>query len=129
MQALQRSLDYNFDDGELCRRALTHRSAGARHNERLEFLGDALLGMIVAEYLFETFPDADEGQLTRTRAALVNRESLAELARGLALGDVLILGEGEQKSGGWRRDSILANTLEALIGAVTGQFGGSNRGR
>ncbi|MCB1749254.1 MAG: ribonuclease III [Gammaproteobacteria bacterium] len=118
MQALQRSLDYNFDDGELCRRALTHRSAGARHNERLEFLGDALLGMIVAEYLFETFPDADEGQLTRTRAALVNRESLAELARGLALGDVLILGEGEQKSGGWRRDSILANTLEALIGAI-----------
>ncbi|MGE0486549.1 MAG: ribonuclease III [Gammaproteobacteria bacterium] len=118
MQALQRSLDYTFDDGELCRRALTHRSAGARHNERLEFLGDALLGMIVAEYLFETFPTADEGQLTRTRAALVNRECLAELARGLALGEVLVLGEGEQKSGGWRRDSILANTLEALIGAI-----------
>jgi ribonuclease-3 len=74
--------------------------------------------MIVAEYLFETFPTADEGELTRTRAALVNRESLADLARGLALGDVVVLGEGELKSGGWRRDSILANTLEALIGAI-----------
>lgn len=113
-----RALGYAFDDESLLTRALTHRSVGARHNERLEFLGDALLGMVVAEYLFCTFPDADEGQLTRTRATLVNRESLAEVARGLELGDLIHLGEGEMKSGGWRRDSILANTVEALLGAV-----------
>lgn len=113
-----RALGYAFDDESLLTRALTHRSVGARHNERLEFLGDALLGMVVAEYLFATFPDADEGQLTRTRATLVNRESLAEVARGLELGDLIHLGEGEMKSGGWRRDSILANTVEALLGAV-----------
>ena len=113
-----RTLGYAFQDESLLTRALTHRSVGARHNERLEFLGDALLGMVVAEYLFTHFPDADEGQLTRTRATLVNRESLAEVARGLDLGDLLRLGEGELKSGGWRRDSILANTVEALLGAI-----------
>ncbi len=113
-----RALGYAFEDGSLLTRALTHRSVGARHNERLEFLGDALLGMVVAEYLFTTFPDADEGQLTRTRATLVNRESLAEVARGLDLGDLIYLGEGELKSGGWRRDSILANAVEALLGAI-----------
>ncbi|MEX2482403.1 MAG: ribonuclease III [Gammaproteobacteria bacterium] len=117
-QALARSLNYRFSDPTLCRRALTHRSADSRHNERLEFLGDALLGMLVAEHLFCAFPEADEGQLTRIRAALVNRESLAELARSLQLGDHLVLGEGEQKSGGWRRDSILANSVEALLGAI-----------
>lgn len=111
-------LGYEFADQELLTRALTHRSVGARHNERLEFLGDALLGMIVAEYLYETYPEADEGQLTRTRATLVNRESLAETARGLALGNLIKLGEGELKSGGWRRDSILANAFEALLGAI-----------
>lgn len=107
-----------FKDERLRQRALTHRSADAVHNERLEFLGDALLGMLVAELLFERFPAADEGQLTRTRATLVNRECLAEIARDLDLGAELVLGEGEMKSGGWRRDSILANTLEALLGAV-----------
>jgi ribonuclease III len=111
-------LEYEFNDESLRIRALTHRSAGSDHNERLEFLGDALLGLIIAEYLFENFPDADEGQLTRTRASLVNRASLAEVARSLDLGGMVALGEGEQKSGGWRRDSILANTLEALVGAI-----------
>jgi ribonuclease III len=111
-------LDYSFRDDALRRRALTHRSAEPEHNERLEFLGDALLGFIVAEHLYVSFPGADEGQLTRTRATLVNREALAELARELDLGTALVLGEGEQKSGGWRRDSILANALESLIGAI-----------
>ncbi|MBK6657873.1 MAG: ribonuclease III [Proteobacteria bacterium] len=113
-----RTLGYAFRDESLLTRALTHRSVGARHNERLEFLGDALLGMVVAEHLFSQFPDADEGQLTRTRATLVNRESLAEVGRGLELGDLIRLGEGELKSGGWRRDSILANAVEALLGAI-----------
>ncbi len=111
-------LNYAFRDDQLRQRALTHRSAGAAHNERLEFLGDALLGMLVAEFLFERFPDADEGQLTRTRASLVNRDTLAGIARRLRLGEALVLGEGELKSGGWRRSSILANALEALLGAV-----------
>jgi ribonuclease III len=111
-------LDYEFNDDSLRIRALTHRSAGSDHNERLEFLGDALLGLIIAQYLFDHFPAADEGQLTRTRASLVNRDSLAGIARTLELGNALVLGEGEKKSGGWRRDSILANGLEALLGAI-----------
>ena len=113
-----RVLGYVFNDSELLARALTHRSVGARHNERLEFLGDALLGMVVAEFLFATYPDADEGQLTRIRATLVNRETLADVARSLGLGELIHLGEGELKSGGWRRDSILANAVEALLGAI-----------
>lgn len=112
------SLAYAFKDEGLRLRALTHRSADPVHNERLEFLGDALLGMLIAEILFQRYPTADEGQLTRTRAVLVNRDCLADIARDLNLGAALVLGEGEMKSGGWRRDSILANTLEALLGAV-----------
>ena len=115
---IENPLEYAFNDDSLRIRALTHRSARSDNNERLEFLGDALLGLIVAEYLYEKFPDADEGQLTRIRASLVNQESLAEVARTLDLGDLLVLGGGEQKSGGWRRDSILANALEALVGAI-----------
>ncbi|MCZ6892437.1 MAG: ribonuclease III, partial [Gammaproteobacteria bacterium] len=111
-------MDYEFNDDSLRVKALTHRSAGSDNNERLEFLGDALLGLITAQYLFEHFPAADEGELTRTRASLVNRDTLAEIARSLDLGNLLVLGEGEQKSGGWRRDSILANSLEALLGAI-----------
>jgi len=111
-------LDYTFEDAALLTCALTHRSAGRPHNERLEFLGDAVLGMLVAERLYAGFPHADEGQLTRTRAQIVNRESLARHARALNLGTALVLGEGEQRSGGWRRDSILANTFEALLGAI-----------
>ena len=115
---VQRALGYEFHDAALLVQALTHRSHGTPHNERLEFLGDALLGMIVAEALYARFPAADEGRLTRTRATLVNRESLALVARDLELGEHLRLGEGELKSGGWRRDSILANVLEALLGAI-----------
>jgi len=115
---LARQLGYQFEDDGLRQQALTHRSAHGEHNERLEFLGDALLGMLIAEHLYATFPLADEGQLTRTRASLVNREALADIARELDLGEYLVLGEGELKSGGWRRDSILANALEALLGAI-----------
>jgi len=115
---LMRSLGYRFAEPELLAQALTHRSAGRRHNERLEFLGDALLGAIIAEALYRRYPTADEGQLTRLRATVVRRETLARLAQELDIGGCLQLGEGELKSGGHRRASILANTLEALIGAI-----------
>ncbi len=111
-------LDYRFGDPALLQQALTHRSASSENNERLEFLGDAILGQVIADYLYRHFPDADEGQLTRTRAVLVNKDTLASVARTIDLGEKIILGEGELKSGGWRRDSILSNTLEALIGAI-----------
>lgn len=107
-----------FSDPDLRQRALTHRSAGAKNNERLEFLGDALVNLIVAEALFQRFPRADEGALTRARAQLVREESLAQVARTLALGEQLQLGPGELKSGGFRRDSILADAVEAIIGAI-----------
>lgn len=97
--------------------ALTHRSAGARHNERLEFLGDAVLGLVIADALFERLPDAPEGDLTRLRAALVNRGAVAEIARAAGMEGALNLGQGERKTGGQRRESILADALEALIGA------------
>ena len=112
------ALRYEFRDASLLTIALTHRSAGKPNNERLEFLGDAIIGFLVAEFLHQGFPDADEGQLTRTRASLVNRETLASMARELNLGSAIALGEGEQKSGGWRRDSILANALEAVLAAL-----------
>jgi ribonuclease-3 len=111
-------LDYGFRDPSLLEQALTHRSAGKDHNERLEFLGDAILGYLIAAHLYHEFPAADEGRLTRIRASLVNKETLAQIARTLELGAQIRLGEGERKSGGWRRDSILANTLEAVIGAI-----------
>ena len=98
--------------------ALTHRSAGAPHNERLEFLGDALVNLIVAEALYTHWPQADEGALTRARAELVRESALAPIARTLDLGSKLILGPGEMKSGGHRRDSILADALEALVAAI-----------
>lgn len=109
---------HRFSDPTLRQRALTHRSAHADHNERLEFLGDGLVNLIVAEALYQQFPHADEGWLTRARAQLVCESSLAELARELALGEQLELGPGELKSGGAQRDSILADALEALIGAI-----------
>ncbi len=115
---LSAKLDYQFSDADLLKTALTHRSAADKHNERLEFLGDSLLGYLIADRLFRQFPDAREGQLTRLRASLVKGETLADIARDLNLGHFLILGSGELKSGGWRRDSILADTLEAVIGAV-----------
>ncbi|MCG5534963.1 ribonuclease III [Ectothiorhodospira mobilis] len=110
------------DSTEL-RQALTHRSAAPRHNERLEFLGDGVLNFVIAARLYEMRPEAPEGELSRLRAALVNKDSLAAIARGMDMGAVLSLGEGERKSGGHRRDSILADALEAVIGAVYLQEG------
>jgi ribonuclease-3 len=109
---------HRFDDPALAQLALTHRSIGKPNNERLEFLGDALLGAIIAELLFEAHPKASEGELSRLRAELVNGQALAALARELALGDALRLGTGELKTGGFRRDSILADAFEALLAAV-----------
>jgi len=109
---------HQFRNRELLEQALTHRSAAPQNNERLEYLGDAILGFVIAEALFERFPDAPEGALTRLRANLVNRETLARLARTQKLGESIRLGSGELKSGGWRRDSILANAAEAVIGAI-----------
>ncbi len=111
-------LDYVFGNPALLRQALRHRSAGAPHNERMEFLGDALLGAIVAETLAERLPRADEGELTRARTSVVRESALADVARGLSLGDALVVGPGELKSGGRRRDSILADSLEAVIAAI-----------
>lgn len=115
---LCQALGYDFQQPEHLITALTHRSAGTPNNERLEFLGDALLSFIVAEVLFERFPGASEGQLTRLRANLVKGDTLAEVAQMLCLGQYLHLGGGELKSGGWRRTSILSDAFEALIGAV-----------
>lgn len=109
---------YRFRDEDLLEQALTHRSAEATHNERLEFLGDAVLGFVIADLLYQRYPALDEGRLTRARAGLVNRRSLASLARETNLGRRLVLGEGELRSGGRQRDSILANAVEAILGAV-----------
>lgn len=109
---------HDFRDAALLDRALTHRSASPQHNERLEFLGDALLGALVAEALYTRWPKAAEGELTRARAELVRESSLAAIARQLALGERLQLGPGELKSGGHRRDSILADAVEALVAAI-----------
>ncbi len=114
---LQARLRHRFRDPELLRLALTHRSFGARNNERLEFLGDAALNLIIAAELYAD-GQADEGHLSYWRAALVREATLAELAHELELGAALVLGDGEQRSGGSRRSSILADALEALIGAV-----------
>lgn len=117
-ERLCKALGLSFHDECLLRQALTHRSARGANNERLEFLGDAILGFLIAETLYQRFPQADEGVLTRLRASLVNQTSLADLARGFALGDYLVLGSGELKSGGFRRDSILSDALEAILGAL-----------
>jgi ribonuclease III len=115
---LQQRLGYRFRDAALLQQALTHRSAGKTNNERLEFLGDAILGAVIAAELYRRYPVASEGRLSRLRATLVRRESLAEVARLLQLGDFLLLGTGERRSGGHRRGSILSDALEALLGAV-----------
>ena len=111
-------LNYRFRDPVLAQLALTHRSIGKPNNERLEFLGDALLGAVIAEMLYEVHPNASEGELSRLRAQLVNGQALALVARELELGDELKLGPGELKTGGFRRDSILADAFEALVAAV-----------
>lgn len=118
LELLQQRLRYRFTNPGLALQAITHRSADRLHNERLEFLGDSVLGHIVARELYSRYPQAAEGDLSRMRASLVNRETLAELARELELGTLLRLGAGERKSGGKRRASILADALEALLAAV-----------
>lgn len=118
LDLLQLRLGHRFADPDLLRRALTHRSARRQHNERLEFLGDALLGFVIAEALTRRFPDASEGELTRLRSRLVNGEALAAAAGELRLGEFLELGPGERKSGGQRRASILADAFEALVCAI-----------
>lgn len=117
-ESLQAALGYRFAQPSLLDTALTHRSSGKHNNERLEFLGDGVLNFVMAHHLFDRFPKANEGQLSRLRAHLVKGATLAVLARQLELGDCLRLGPGERKSGGFRRDSILAGALEAVIGAV-----------
>lgn len=118
MARLHTALGYEFRDGALLSRALTHRSGGPAHNERLEFLGDAVLGFVVAAELFRRCPNVNESRLTLMRAALVRRDALAVIGRTLALADVLRVGIGERKSGAVQRASVLADTVEALIGAV-----------
>jgi ribonuclease-3 len=118
LEAFQRRLGYDFRDPQLLARALTHRSAASANNERLEFLGDGLVNFVVAEALYRARPDAEEGDLSRLRASLVCEDSLARLAEGLGLGEVLTLGGGALKSGGFRSAPILADTLEAVLGAV-----------
>ncbi len=118
LATLETRLDYRFKDASLLEQAVTHRSHGARHNERLEFLGDSVLNFVVAAMLFERYARIDEGDLSRLRANLVKQASLADIAQKLDLSQYLRLGEGELKSGGFRRPSILADTLEAIFGAI-----------
>jgi len=116
--ALVRNIGYQFSDIDLLTLVLTHRSRGAKNYERLEFLGDSILGFVVAEWLYKQFPELAEGKLSRMRSSLVRKETLAQVARVLELGDFLILGEGEMKSGGFKRDSILSDTVESMIGGI-----------
>ncbi len=118
LSALEERLQYQFQSAELLQQAVTHRSHGVVHNERLEFLGDSVLNCVVAQLLFLKYARLDEGDLSRLRANLVKQQSLSEIAERLGLSDFLRLGEGEMKSGGFRRPSILADTLEAVFGAV-----------
>jgi len=118
LSELEQRLGYGFVNRELLAQALTHRSHGAVHNERLEFLGDAVLNCTIAQLLFQKFSRLNEGDLSRLRANLVKQQSLADIAERLELSEFLRLGEGERKSGGFRRPSILADTLEAAMGAV-----------
>ena len=117
-EILCKKLGLTFNNPRLFTLALTHRSASSNNNERLEFLGDSILGFVIAQKLYELFPDAPEGVLSRLRASLVNQGSLAELARKHQVGDYLLLGSGELKSGGFRRDSILSDAMEAIMGAL-----------
>jgi ribonuclease-3 len=117
-EGIQEIIGYRFGSEELLDRALTHRSAVGPNNERLEFLGDSVLGLLIAEELFRRFPGCDEGSLTRCRARLVRQETLATVARKIGLGGLVVLGEGAARSGGADRSSILADVMEAVIGAV-----------
>lgn len=116
--AVSGSIGYHFLNPELLQRALTHRSYGADHNERLEYLGDSIVNCVIALELYERFPGLSEGELSRLRANLVNQQSLLGIAQHMGIGDHLLLGEGEIKSGGAQRPSILADSVEAILGAV-----------
>jgi ribonuclease III len=118
LPSIERAIGYVFSSRSIQDQALTHRSFGAVHNERLEFLGDSVLNCVIAQALYDRFSEVREGDLSRLRANLVRQETLAEIAQRLGLGEQLRLGEGELKSGGFRRPSILADALEALFGAV-----------
>lgn len=118
LEALSRRLGYNFTRNALLKQALTHRSHGPANNERLEFLGDGILNCVVASLLYQRFPALPEGDLSRLRAHLVKESALSDIAQSLSLGEALRLGEGELKSGGSRRPSLLADALEAVVGAV-----------
>lgn len=118
LSRLCRRLGYEFQNRALLKRALTHCSAGVDNNERLEYLGDSVLNFVIASALFERFPEATEGELSRLRASLVKGEMLGKIAAQLQIGDFLFLGPGEMKSGGFRRSSILADALEAVIAAI-----------
>jgi ribonuclease-3 len=115
---LSKRIAYTFTQPDLLKQALTHRSAKGEHNERLEYLGDSILGFIVAEELYSRFPKVNEGELTRMRSSLVKGVTLAEMGKDFGLGEHLVLGPGELKSGGHRRESILEDAVEAIIGAV-----------
>ncbi len=118
MEKLQNKINYQFKDLSLLKLALTHRSIGKNNNERLEFLGDSVLGIVISRELYKRFPDVDEGKLSRLRSHLVRGKTLAQLGSSLELSDILILGVGELKSGGYRRESIQADVVEAIFGAV-----------
>ena len=119
LDRLERKIGYRFNNIALLKQALTHRSAATQHNERLEFLGDSILNFTIAEVLYHQFPRCNEGELSRMRATLVREPTLAILARQFELGDYMSLGSGELKSGGFRRESILADCVEAIIGAMS----------
>lgn len=118
LDKLQKKINTSFNDLGLLEQALTHRSIGQNNNERLEFLGDSILGFVMADEIYMRFPHVDEGVMSRLRAHLVNKDSLADVAKELKLSDELILGQGEMKSGGKHRSSILSDAVEALIGAI-----------
>ena len=118
MKKLQKNIDYHFSDATLLKQALTHRSVNKNNNERLEFLGDSILGCVISHELYLRFPLVDEGQLSRLRSSLVRGQTLAKLAKTLNLSETLVLGQGELKSGGFRRESIQADAFEAILGAI-----------
>ena len=118
MEKLQKNIDYHFSNVELLKQALTHRSVNKNNNERLEFLGDSILGCVISHELYHRFPLVDEGQLSRLRSSLVRGQTLAKLAKSINLSETLLLGQGELKSGGFRRESIQADAFEAILGAI-----------
>lgn len=118
MEKLQKKLNYQFKDVSLLQLALTHRSVGKKNNERLEFLGDSILGLVISRELYKRFTQVEEGKLSRLRSRLVRGQTLAQFGLALQLSDVLILGSGELKSGGYRRESIQADAVEAIFGAI-----------